>query len=176
MKQHQAVEYWSLQVDEAERLNAAIWEEYQLARTGPGVRKSHFFEGRYENIYIEERLIPSLGPVLSAARQGARRFLGTAGLELKLGFWFNEMAPGDVTLPHDHDEDDELLAAAYYVRVPDDSGQLVLGAGQQTVTVTPVPGRVVFFRPGLIHRVTRNLSNEVRLSVGMNFGSDSDQV
>lgn len=176
MNQNHPVEYWTLQVDEAPKINAAIWAEFQAAVGGPGVRKSHFFEGRYENIYIDERHVPSLGPVLIAAREGARRFLGNARLELKLGFWFNQMGPGDVTLPHDHDEDDELLSAAYYVRVPRDSGQLVLGCGDQAVTVQPMEGYLVFFRPGLIHQVTRNLGNEVRLSLGINFGAGSNQV
>ncbi len=170
------VERHLLQLDDAEKVNAAIWKQYQAVRNDPAVRKSHFFEGRYENIYIDALLVSSLGPVLTAAREGARRMLGDPAQELAVGFWFNEMHPGDVTVPHDHDEGDELLSAVYYVRVPCDSGQLLLGRGEQTVTLTPVEGRLVFFRPGVVHEVTRNLSSGVRLSIGMNFGPASHQV
>jgi hypothetical protein len=173
MAKYYPIEYWLLQVADAEKVNAAIWDEYQSAQDEPGVRKSHYFEGRYENIYMDEHLVPSLGPVLTAALEGARDLLGDKGLQLKAGFWFNEMRPGDVTLPHDHDEDDELLSAAYYVRVPPNSGQLVLGRGDQAVTLMPEEGRLVFFRPSVVHEVTRNLSTAVRLSVGINFGSVS---
>lgn len=170
MNVHGPVDYHQLQVTNARRLNAAIWKAYQALKNDSSVRRSHFFEGRYENIYIDQALIPALDAVLDAAREGAQSILGTSCPEPRTGFWFNEMAPGELTLPHHHDEDDELLSAVYYVRVPPDSGQLVLGHGARAVSVTPVEGGLVYFPPDVVHEVTPNRSSAVRLSIGMNFG------
>ena len=90
---------------------------------------------------------------------------------LRAGCWFTTIAPGDVTLPHCHDEEDELLSAAYYVDVPARSGDLLIQDGQRHVTVTPRAGMFVFFLPGVMHEVTENRSGQMRLSLGINFGS-----
>ena len=157
-------------LDNAADVNAGILAGFEALRDAPDLQRSHYFAGRYENIYVPQARLPALGPVLEAARRGAAEFLGQPGLELAVGFWINEMGPGHVTLPHRHDEDDELVSGVYYVQVPEHAGELVLTLGAVTTRVVPVAGQFVFFPPHVWHEVTENLSNATRMSIGMNFG------
>ena len=162
-----------MELPEAESVNTLLWEQFLAARDDPALQRSHYFAGRYENIYIPETRMPALAPVLQAARQGAECYLGKPVAGLSTGFWFNEMGPGHATLPHHHDEDDEQVSGVYYIRVPDDSGDLLLKQGEDCQRITPREGMFVFFSPKVVHEVTRNNSDSVRLSVGMNFGVGS---
>ena len=87
-----------------------------------------------------------------------------------MGFWLNDMGPGDATSRHDHDELDELLSAVYYVHVPGNSGNLVIHDAHCRTEVTPKEGMFVFFAPAVVHSVSVNQSAERRLSIAMNFG------
>lgn len=155
---------------DAETVNRQIVAEFAALRDDPGLERSHFFAGRYENVYVPEERLPALAPVLAAARRAAAEYLQRPGLDLSVGFWFNEMGPGDVTLAHSHDEDDELVSGVYYVRVPESSGDLLLTQGAVSTRVRPAAGQFVFFPPDVVHEVTRNCSDQSRLSIGMNFG------
>jgi hypothetical protein len=155
---------------EAARINQAVVAEYTGLRDDPGLQRSHLFAGRYENVYVPEARLPAIQPVLAEARRAAAEYLQRPNISLSMGFWFNEMGPGHVTMPHSHDDDDELVSGVYYVRVPQNSGELVLTQGCLVTRVTPVEGQFVFFPPDVIHEVTENRSLETRLSVGMNFG------
>ncbi len=108
--------------------------------------------------------------ISNVATRLAADALGMEPSDLKLGWWFNLMQSNQRTLPHRHDDDDELLSAVYYVRVPPRSGNLVLHQAGTTTEVMPVEGNFIFFRPQALHEVTRNLSKHSRLSIGMNFG------
>lgn len=158
------------ELSNASDVNADIMAGFHRLRDAPDLQRSHFFAGRYENIYVPEARLPALQPVLAAARRGAAEYLGQPQLELTVGLWLNEMGPGHVTLPHRHDEDDELVSGVYYVQVPENSGELVLTQAAVTTRVTPSPGQFVFFPPDVLHEVTVNRSRETRLSIGMNFG------
>jgi len=164
------IHYQVTELPDAECINKAILEQYHALRDDPTLKRSHYFAGRYENIYVPEQRLPSLEPVLRAAVKGAASFLQRPEQGLSVGFWMNEMGPGHVTLPHTHDDDDELLSAVYYVSVPGDSGELILRQGGTCTTVTPWEGVFVFFAPDVVHEVSENKSNETRLSIGMNFG------
>ena len=158
------------QLKNHQTINRLLYERFIALRDSPDIRRTHFFAGRYENIYIDRGQIPQIEPVLAAACAGAAEFLGQPGLILAVGYWFNEMQPGHITLPHRHDDDDELVSAAYYIRVPHDSGDLLLGGENERRAISPVPGQFVFFSPQLEHEVTENRSSDTRLSIGMNFG------
>lgn len=158
------------ELPDAAAVNARILAGFGELRDAPELERSHYFAGRYENIYVPEARLPALRPVLDAARRAAADYLGQPDLPLNVGFWLNEMGPGQVTLPHRHDEDDELVSGVYYVRVPDNGGDLVLTRGAVTTRVTPAEGRFVFFPPDVLHEVEANRSDETRLSIGMNFG------
>jgi hypothetical protein len=173
--QEYRVQCYVMELADAQAINEAIWLQYLKVRDDPGLRRSHYFEGRYENIYASEEQMPALQSVLQAARQGAQRFLQQAGIDLSVGFWMNEMGPGHVTLPHTHDEDDELVSAVYYVKVQEGAGDLLLTQGVASLRISPRPGLFVFFAPDVKHEVTANTSGKTRLSIGMNFGPRQSQ-
>jgi hypothetical protein len=154
--------------DAAIALNPALLEGFEKFADDPATRKSHLFNGRYENVYLTREQVPELSALLDEASEHAGRILGLS--DLRAGCWFNHMPPGAVTTTHCHDDDDELLSAAYYVRVPDNSGELIVHCGDGPISIKPEPGMFAFFSPRLIHEVTQNRSAHERLSIGINFG------
>lgn len=161
---------YSLQLDNADALNQALLNGYYQYAQDAATRRSHQYEGRYENIYIGKDRVPQIEVVLNHAREAAAGILQLKKEELRAGLWFNAMPPGSRTLKHAHDDDDELLSAVYYVRVPDNAGHLILYAGSFSTHVTPQAGMFVFFPPDVQHEVTENGSHEMRLSLGINIG------
>ncbi len=160
--------------DSAE-LNRQIMAGYLPLREQDLVRRSHFFGGRYENLYIERNRIPAIACVLEQAERYARTILQPEK-PIRSGFWVNDMGPGQTTSEHDHDEDDEMLSGVYYVKVPENSGKLVIVDKHSRTEVTPQPGMFVFFAPAVVHSVSVNDSGERRISIGMNFGPVADQA
>lgn len=154
---------------DAERINTALAAAFQSLGEGDFTRRTHYFGGRYENLYLERGRIPEIARVLDTAEQCAREILGW-DRPLRCGFWLNAQGPGQSTTPHNHDENDELLSGVYYVQVPPDSGDLLLLDGWLNVRVTPAPGLMLFFPPQLVHQVETNRSGELRLSLAFNFG------
>lgn len=161
-----------LRIEDAEALNRQIRQQFEAARQAPSSHQTHHFHGRFENSYVDRKLVPALEPVFYQALAQARALLGRN--ELKFGFWFNEMEPGQLTSLHAHEELDELLSAVYYVTVPADSGRLVLHLDDGIRHIEPEAGMMVFFPPDLPHEVEVNRSKETRLSVAMNFGPRHD--
>ncbi len=151
-------------------LNAALCAAFLSCPEDAVLRRSHFFNGRYENIYVAAERLPGLSALLTRARDCAGEIVGITAARLRLGFWFNVMRPGDVTVVHAHDDDDELLSAAYYLQVPAHSGDLLIYEGERCARIMPRSGMFVFFAPQRLHEVTRNDSTELRLSLGINFG------
>lgn len=157
--------------------NKALLSAFLESQHEPGIRKTHLFEGRYENIYLNEGHIPELTPLIKTAIKSAEVILNTQNL--RAGYWFNYMPPGSTTTLHTHDDDDELLSAVYYVHVPKDSGNLIIydvaeNAAQKKIEIIPKAGEFIFFKPDVRHEVSRNNSNEHRLSIGINFGVNKD--
>ncbi len=132
------------------------------------VKRTHLFNGRYENIYITSKHITELDTLLQEACVYASELLNIDGLQA--GCWFNSMPPNAITTLHSHDDDDELLSAVYYVAAPENSGDLIIHADNENLRITPEAGMFVFFKPDVVHEVTKNLSSESRLSIGINFG------
>ena len=156
--------------DDYAAVNSALLAEY-LGRLQAGtVRKTHLFDGRYENIYIDREDLASMSKLIPFWIDTAATVLGRPSGELQCGFWFNDMRPGDITLPHSHNDDDELLSGVYYVKVPEHSGELVLYQGNTSYGIQPEEGKLVLFSSSTEHEVTRNDSQEMRLSIGMNLG------
>ncbi len=149
--------------------NDAFFEKYARLKNQKETKKTHLFEGRHENIYIQREIFPEIDAVLTEAQQFAQGILGLKQLP-DVGFWFNEMHQGHRTTAHRHDEDDELLSGVFYLAVPDKSGDLLLGQGDDTQRVKPQVGMFVFFAPNVVHEVEENQSTKMRLSIGMNFG------
>jgi len=154
-------------------LNKTLLSAFLRLQNETDIRKTHLFDGRYENIYLNEEHIPELAPLIKSAVKSAETILKIQNL--RAGYWFNYMPPGSSTTLHTHDDDDELLSGVYYVHVPENSGNLVIYDDAQDNTskkieITPDAGQFIFFKPGARHEVSRNLSSEHRLSIGMNFG------
>lgn len=155
---------------DAEELNRQIIDAYVKLDEQDFIRRSHFFGGRHENLYIERTRIPAIDEVLKQAEQYAKEILGVTSQRLRSGFWVNDMGPGKATSEHNHDDDDELLSGVYYLQVPADSGELIILDKLSRTVITPQPGMFVFFLPSVMHSVSVNCSNDRRISLGMNFG------
>lgn len=52
---------------EAEEINRQIMDSYLQLREQDLIKRSHFFGGRYENLYIDRERIPAIGSVLEQA-------------------------------------------------------------------------------------------------------------
>lgn len=162
--------YREIMLDTPGALNAGLSARFSELAGTECVRRTHFFGGRFENTYIDARDIPEIAPLISQVKELTAQFLRLESADLKVGFWFNVMEPGQRTLPHHHDENDELLSAVYYIRVPENSGDLILHLGGDCLRIRPQEGKLVMFAPAVVHEVTPNLSQELRLSVAFNVG------
>ena len=151
-------------------LNNTLFSGFLKNQINKDIHQTHLFEGRYENIYLNEKHIPELTTLIDYAINQAENILKIRGL--RAGYWFNYMPPGSTTTLHTHDDDDELLSAVYYVYVPKDSGNLIIYSkdNQEKTEITPSAGEFIFFKPDVKHEVSRNNSSEHRLSIGINFG------
>ena len=156
---------------DASELNRQIMEAYMQLGEQDFLKRTHFFNGRYENLYLQRERIPEIGSILEQAEIYATDILQNyRSGKFRSGFWINDMSPGAVTTEHDHDEDDELLSGVYYVRVPPNSGDLNIIDNYSHTLITPQAGMFIFFAPSVRHSVSINNSLERRISIGMNFG------
>lgn len=157
-------------LDGFEDINSRLIEGLNAYIDDETTRKSHHFFGRYENIYINSEQIPALSLITAEAIEQSAIILDCDSSELKAGFWFNVMNPGDKTTLHRHDDYDELLSAVYYVQVAENSGTLHLNKHPADIQITPQQGMFVFFPPNMPHEVSENLSKQCRISIGINIG------
>jgi len=155
---------------DAIEVNRQIMEAYLLLGESDFLKRTHFFGGRYENLYLQREHIPAIGIVLQQAEKYAGTILEKLPSQLRSGFWVNNMGPNSVTTEHNHDENDELLSGVYYVQVPRNSGDLNIIDQNRRTLITPAAGMFVFFAPSVLHSVDINNSGERRISIGMNFG------
>ena len=172
---HADAEIYSAHSETLAALNNTLLKRFLENYQRDDIKRTHMFNGRYENIYLDDQHIAELSLLKKEAKNFANQILGTEHIDM--GFWFNYMPAGAVTTAHRHDDDDELLSAAYYISVPKDSGDIILQAKDGPLKITPREGSFIFFRPNIVHEVTENLSGQDRLSVGINFGQrdkDSD--
>lgn len=152
-------------------LHPNILADLRTQLTAQTTVKTHFFHGRYENVYISADNIRGLHTLLDFLRQQAATTLEVNPQVLKMGFWFNIMQHGDITTLHSHDDHDELLSGTYYLQTPGNSGQLCVHFQHQIQRIEPVSGHYVFFHPAVAHEVTRHQSSTARISLGFNFGA-----
>lgn len=151
-------------------VNKTVLKKFELLSDSDIKEKTHLFNGRYENIYLEEYKIPELEIIISTALDNAADILNLKRETLGFGFWMNAMASGDVTTAHTHDDDDELLSCVYYIKVPDKSGDLIITKNKRRINIPAKEGTFVFFSPATLHEVERNESGQSRLSIAFNFG------
>ena len=132
-------------------------------------KKTHFFDGRYENIYPAREAFPEIEPLLEEILHCAHQLLASEQ-PLDLSFWFNQMQPGHSTTLHTHDDGYELISGVYYLDVPEGSGNILLHLPEQVLSISPQAGMLLMFPPDLAHEVTRNDSRHSRLSMAFNIG------
>lgn len=156
------------ELPDAQSVNAQLALAFEREKDADDVRRTHQFHGRFENTYIDAGRLPELTPVTEFVIATAQRLLGQ--IELRHGFWFNEMRPGQRTTLHSHEELDEQLSAVYYVTCPENSGRLILHDDHARISIVPHPGLLVLFPPDLPHEVEENVSAQTRLSIAFNFG------
>lgn len=155
---------------DCEALNTTLRARIESLTENDVFHRNHFLGGRYENLYVVLDAIPEMRVILDLATAQAADILNRPKKDLRLGWWLNIMQPGDCTYPHTHDDADELLSGVYYIVVPPRSGKLLLTKGAQRAEVEPRVGRFVYFKPDVLHEVTRNESGRPRISVGFNVG------
>ena len=155
-------------------VNKTIATKFNKLKEEDFKAKTHLFNGRYENIYLDANKIPEVEVVINIALENAENILNIKKEKLAFGFWLNAMAAGDVTTAHTHDDDDELLSCVYYIRVPDDSGNLIITENNEKIIIKPEEGNFVFFSPDTLHEVSKNESDQSRLSIAFNFGLYKD--
>ena len=162
--------------DHVMSLNQLLLQGFLDQQHATTTRKDHYFGGRYENIYIDESQIPALHVLRTHILDCAADILNLPVAQLQYGAWFNAMSPGDETQPHIHDDYDERLSAVYYIQAAPNSGNLCLALADAPVEITPVAGYCIFFDPACEHAVSKNQSDQLRLSIGINIGhADADQ-
>ena len=109
---------------------------------------------------------------------GQFKYLHKKNLKLS-SFWSHIHEKNMSTITHNHIEREDYhgdthLSGVYYVQVPEKSGHFVLHYPfNEYVTrqfdVMPKAGEFFLFSSVMNHHVTRNLSNELRISVSFNF-------
>ncbi len=158
-----------VQIPDSHNLNRQLLNRFKVLQGQQETQRSHFFQGRFENIYIERQHIPEILSLITTVENIAKIIL-KSNAPLRCGYWFNWMQPGHSTSLHTHEENDELLSAVYYVTAPDQSGDLLIGNDPYTLRYRPVPGMLALFSPQLPHAVAVNASDQERLSIAFNIG------
>lgn len=151
-------------------VNKKIQKQFELLTDDDFKEKTHLFNGRYENIYLESNKIPELEIISNIVLENAANILNINKEKLFFGFWLNAMEPGDLTTAHTHDDDDELLSCVYYIKAPENSGNLIITHDNKKTIIKPEEGTFVFFSPATLHEVLKNESAHTRLSIAFNFG------
>ena len=162
---------YTCEIPNVEDLAYSIITGFNRLQESPRTERSHYFGGRYENIYPKREEFPEMEPLIAHVLDCAKRLLNTKQ-ELRLGFWFNQMSPGHSTTLHTHEDMEELLSGVFYLQVPANSGDIVFRLEGTELRFTPEAGQMLLFPPELPHEVEINHSEKVRLSVAFNIGPD----
>jgi len=167
---------FTMQVENSVADLKTIISRYKALIDHPQTQKSHFFNGRFENIYPARAQMPEMEPLISLVKTTAQTLL-RRNEPLGLSFWFNQMGPGHVTTLHTHDEMDELLSAVFYLSVPQNSGVIRFQPhAEKSFEHLPGNGELLCFDPALTHQVLPNRSSDTRLSVAFNIGLAKHQA
>jgi uncharacterized protein (TIGR02466 family) len=158
-----------------------------LRKKYPGIKISN--RGGWHSQELDTPLPDALDELLHDLTEYINRFAGqyTKATDLILGnWWININGKGDYNTEHDHQN--ALLSAVYYVEVlADDTGDLVihrddhsrfyLGKYKKDMTdfssqafiIPPNTGKLVIFPAWTKHSVEQNKSNTERISIAFNF-------
>jgi hypothetical protein len=161
--------------DQLDNIDAYLQE--LLAKDSALLKQTHHFHGRFENIYLAQHDHADLTQLMAESVGFCAEMLDVSSEELSISYWFNLMQPGDVTTLHRHDDFDELISGVVYLKVPENSGDLILQAkNQDEIILTPISGNYIYFDPKTPHAVGENQSDRHRLSIGMNLGLKANKI
>ncbi|TNF34664.1 MAG: hypothetical protein EP315_06880, partial [Gammaproteobacteria bacterium] len=93
--QHPAL--YACKINDADKINRALLQGFQQHIHDQETRKTHFFNNRYENVYIDSECIPEIRIILDTVIKLAAEILSIPANRLRAGLWFNAMGKGDVT-------------------------------------------------------------------------------
>ena len=85
-------------------------------------------------------------------------------------WWLNVNYPQCYNNPHLHGEPGnpkKEFSGVYYVKVPEESGDLVFPMTESFIS--PAPGDLVTFSADVLHGVEPNFSDDIRISLAFNF-------
>jgi len=184
---------WMVEYDDYDAVNRGILDEMgrvdwdtEHARAG----RSAEVQDRYmEDIFITTELVPSAAAIFSAFVYNCERIAEESQWDLTSNeirvsdLWAHVTPPGRNTQCHHHLPDH--LSCAYYVKTPQDCGNLRLlddrkyriGEPDSTtpnamtghwMEVPAKEGLMVIFPSWLNHQVSENRANEARVSLSMN--------
>jgi uncharacterized protein (TIGR02466 family) len=119
--------------------------------------------------------------VVNLCKLHVRKFALEYGIDMDItcsDCWVNVYKPGDYQEIHVHEF--QHFSAVYYVRVPPESGGLMLSgvntmfplpvtSYESSFYIEPKESDLVIFRSHTPHRVSRNKSDQIRVSIAMNF-------
>tara|TARA_R110000782_G_C14719680_1_gene404036 strand:+ start:422 stop:949 length:528 start_codon:yes stop_codon:yes gene_type:complete len=87
--------------------------------------------------------------------------------------WSHILEPNQSTMYHDHKEERDGVSFVYYVTYPEDSGNLVFEfdvLGKRVFrSIRPKVGELILFPTYIPHFTTRNVSDEIRISISGNY-------
>jgi len=83
-------------------------------------------------------------------------------------FWFNVNGSGHSNEWHNHGQHIRAVAV-WYLQTPTNSGNFEYKLDNSIESLEPRCGLLITHRGGVDHRVTENLSTELRISVAFNF-------
>lgn len=167
-----ATPVWTTMLKDTENLNKELMKAASYYRSG-----SNYFDA--DNEYILELRDQVMEQIrLVASESNLTQQFTITGRQ-------NPMVPGQNNSPHHHP--DCKLAVVYYIKVPENSGDILLHDPRGAITwqdpqartdvtwesfrpyhkITPVEGMLLIFPGYIIHSVETNLSNELRLSIAI---------
>lgn len=87
-------------------------------------------------------------------------------------YWFNINYPGSYNHIHNHltpNKPMQGISGTFYLKVPDNSGNIIFTEKKEKVEVISKVGKVLLFSSYLDHEVSENKSNDDRISVAFNY-------
>ena len=97
-------------------------------------------------------------------------------------WWAHILEPGQSTMYHSHEIHGyrDGIAWCYYVKYPENSGDIVLSVDvlkkKLMLPIRPVVGNLLLFPTHVPHLVRRNVSEETRISVSGNYFPDNEKL
>ena len=170
--------YSTNKIDENINIDQILKEYYQNTEN---FNYTHYINKRWENIYLDPQLIPSVLPLLSFALSTTIEVFRDIlephqtliiphellGYE-KNEFWFNTASEGQSTGIHNHIKQ-ATISGVFYLQVPVTSANLFFKSGPSNeLEVIAETGKLILFPSELDHYVPTNKCRENRISIAFN--------